>query len=88
MTKSFNKFKTLFLAHFWSIFPNFWAKNFFPENPFLSRTTSYGFLAKRQNSEKNNDTIRRKRLDRRTDERTDGPCFIRPFRLPPGVQKW
>ena len=46
-------------------------------------TTSYGFLALCQNSEKTNDTIPRKRLDRRTDR----PYFIGPFRLPPGVQK-
>ena len=42
----------MFLAHFWSIFPNFRAKKFFPENPALSRTTSYGFLGACQNSEK------------------------------------
>ena len=45
----------------------FGANKFFPENPALSRTTSYGFLAPCQNSEKTNDTIPRKRLDGRTD---------------------
>ena len=32
--------------------PIFWVKNFFLENPALSRTTSYGFLASCQNLEK------------------------------------
>ena len=42
------------------------------ENPALSRITSYGFLAPYKNSEKTNDTIPRKRLDRRTDGKTEG----------------
>ena len=40
------------MAHFWSIYANFWAKKFFPENPALSHKTSHGFLALCQNSEK------------------------------------
>ena len=87
MAKSFNKFK----KHcFWPIFPNFGAEIFFPENPALSRTNSSGFLAPCQTSEKTNDTISIKRLDRRTEGRKDGrtnrPYFIGPFRLPPGVK--
>ena len=82
MTKSFNKFKK---PCFWLIFGPFsqilGQKNFFPENPALSRTTSYGLLAPCQNSEKTNDTIPRKRLDGRTDR----PYFIGPLRLPPGL---
>ena len=84
MTKCFNKFKkTLFLAHFWSIFPIL-DVNFFPENPTLSSTTSYWFLAPSQNLDKTNDNILRKdlhrqngqkrtdgRMDRRTNRRTD-----------------
>ena len=66
MTKSFNKFKKLC---FQSIFPNFGAKNLFPENPTLSSTTSYGFLAPCQNSEKTNDTITRKSPNRKKLER-------------------
>ena len=73
MTKCFNKFKK---PCFWPIFgpfSDFWAKKFPPENPALSCTTSYGFLASCQNSEKTNDTtISRKRLGRRTDGRTKG----------------
>ena len=65
----------MFLAHFWSIFPIF-----------LSRTTSYGFLASCQNLEKTNETIPRKHPDRRKDGRTDRPYLIEPFRLMPGVQ--
>ena len=53
--------KTLFLAHF----PNFWDKKLFLENPALSCTTSYGFLAPYQNLEKTYDTIPKKHLDRR-----------------------
>ena len=68
--------KTLFLAHFWPIFPIFWAKNFFLENPALSRKTSYGFLASCQNLEKTNDTIPRKRPDRRKDGRKDGQTIL------------
>ena len=47
--------------------PIFWVKNFFLENPALSRTTSYGFLASCQNLEKTNNKIPRKRPDRRKD---------------------
>ena len=57
MTKSL--FKNPFLAHF-------------PENPDLSSKSSYRFLELCQNSEKTNDTIPRKCLDRRTDERSEG----------------
>ena len=88
MTTFSNKFKkTLFLAHFWSIFPIFGAQNFFLENPAPSHTTSYGFLAPCQNLEKVNYTIQRKLPDRRKDGRTDRPYLIGPFRLPPGVQQ-
>ena len=64
--------KTLFLTHFWSIFPISGAKNSFPENPAMSSTTSYGFLAPCRNLEKNNDIIPRKRPDRRKEGRTEG----------------
>ena len=57
MTKFFNKFKK---PCFWPIFPNFIAEIFFPENPALSCTTLYGFLAPCQNLEKINDKIPRK----------------------------
>ena len=53
------------MAHFWPIFPIFGAKKIFLENPALSHTTSYGFLAPCQNLDKVNDIIQRKRLDRR-----------------------
>ena len=59
------------MAHFRSIFPIFGAKKIFLENPALSRLTLYEFLAPRQNLEKVNDTIQRKRPDRRKDGRTD-----------------
>ena len=81
MTKFFNKFKK---PYFWSIFPILGAKNFLLENPALSRTTAYGFLAPCQNLEKNNDAIPRKHPDRRKEGLTDP---IGPFRLLPGVQK-
>ena len=88
MTQFSNKFKK---PCFWPIFPIFGAKKIFLENPALSHTTSYGFLASCQNLEKVNDTIQRKRTDRLKDRRTDGktdrPYFIGPFRIPPGVQK-
>ena len=66
MTKIFQYFqKTLFLAHF-EQFSQFWGeKTFF-------RTTSYGFQASCRNLEKTNDTIPRKRLDRRIDRWKDG----------------
>ena len=63
-----NKFKK---PCFWSIFPILGAKKIFLENPALSRTTSYGFVATCQNLEKINNTIQRKRLDRQKDRRTD-----------------
>ena len=52
-------------------FSQFWDKNDFPENPALSRTTPNEFLAPCHISEKTNDTIPRKRLDRTTDGRKD-----------------
>ena len=55
--------KTLFMAHFWSIFPILEAKIFL-ENPALSSLTSYRFLEPGQNLEKTNDTILRKCPDR------------------------
>ena len=80
-TKFSNKFnKNLFFAHFGPIFPIFGAKKIFLENPVLSRTALYGFLAPCQNLEKVNDTIQRKRPDRRkegrTDERTEGQTLF------------
>ena len=69
MTKFFNIFKK---PCFWPIFPIFGAKNFFLENPALSRTTSYGFLASCQNLEKTNDKIPRKHPDRRKDKGMQG----------------
>ena len=61
---------TLFLAHFWSIFPIFGTNIFFLENLVLLRTTSYGFLASCQNLEKTNDKIPRKRPDWWKDRKT------------------
>ena len=87
MTKFFNKLKnTLFLAHFCSIFLILGVNKL--ENP--AGTTSYGFLAPCQNLEKTNDTIPRKRPDRRKDGWKDGrmgrPYFIGPFWLTMGVR--
>ena len=65
MTQFSNKFKK---PCFWPILG---AKKFFLENPALSRTTSYGLLAPWQNLEKVNDTNQRKRLDIRTEGRTE-----------------
>ena len=56
-----------FLVHF----PSFGAKIFFSENPSLSRTTSYGFLALCQNLEKANDKIPRKRQGNEKTDRTE-----------------
>ena len=68
------------MAHFGSIFPNLGAKKIFLENPALSRTNSYGFLAPRQNLEKVNDTIQRNAW-------TDGQKDEQTLQLPPGVQQ-
>ena len=68
MTQFCNKFKK---PCFWPIFPIFGTKKIFLENPTLSRTTSYGFLAPSQNLEKVNDTIQRKHPDRLTEGRKD-----------------
>ena len=83
MNKFSNKLKKPCCGLFGVFFLNFWEKKIFSENPALSRTTSYEFLAPCQISQKTNDTIPRKCLDRRTNR----PYFIRPFRLPLGVQK-
>ena len=60
---------------FWPVFgpfSQFWGQKFFPENPALSCTTSYGFLASCQNLVKTNNVIPRKRPDRRKDGWKDG----------------
>ena len=57
MTKFFNKSKKPSFRLIFVHFPNFWDKKIFPENPALSRTTSYGFVEPYQNLEK---TERRK----------------------------
>ena len=54
----------MFLAHFWSILSIFGEIFFFLENPAMSHTTSYGFLAPCQNFEKTKDAIPRKQPDR------------------------
>ena len=81
MTKFSNKLKK---PCFWPIlgplFPIFWEKKF------SSRTASHGLLAPCRISEKTNDTIPRKCLDRRTDKKTEGQTdwqayFIGPFLL-------
>ena len=61
----------MFLAHLGCIFPILEAKKF-SQKIWLSRTTSHGILAPRQNLEKINDTILTKRPDRRKDGRMDG----------------
>ena len=76
MTKFFNILKK----------PCFWPKLFL-ENPARSHTALYEFLASCQNLEKTNDTIPRKRPDRRKGRKTDRPYFIEPFWLTPVVQK-
>ena len=63
-------FKNPVFGPFCVLFPNFGAKKNFTENPALSRTTSYEFLAPCQISEKTNYTIPRKRLDGRKDGQT------------------
>ena len=88
MTKFSNKFKK---PCFWPIlgpFSQFWGEKIFLENPALSCTTSYGFLAPCENLEKVNNVIQRKHLDRQKDGRTDRPYLIGPFQLPLGVQHY
>ena len=71
-TKFSNKFKK---PYFWSIFPVFGAKNFFPKNPVLSRTTPYGPLTPCLVSGKTNEMegkLLRKLRDGRTEGRKDG----------------
>ena len=54
---------------FWIHFPIILGKKIFPENPALSRTTSHGITCKI--SEKTNNTIPRKRLGRRMNEKSE-----------------
>ena len=68
ISKFFNKLKNPCFRLIFGPFSQFSGKNVFPENPDLSRLTSYRFLALHQNLEKTNDTILRKRPDRRKGE--------------------
>ena len=64
-----------FLVHF----PNFGGKKIFPENPALSQTTAYGFLAPCQHLQKTDDTISRICADRmggRTKGQNDGQTLF------------
>ena len=80
------------MAHFWPFIRiKEQKKIFLSENPALSRTTPYGFLAPCQISEKTYDTIPRKCLDRK-DGRMEGEkdgqtVFYRTFPATPRVQK-
>ena len=51
-------------------------KKFSPENLAVSGKTSYEFLAPCQISEKTNDTVSRKHVDRRTEEQKDGQILF------------
>ena len=73
MTKFSNKFKK---PCFWPIFPIFGAKKIFLENPALSRTTSYGFLAPCQNLEKVNNTIQKKHPEETSGRWKDGQTLF------------
>ena len=83
MIKFSNKLKKIWFCPILALFPNVGAKKIFSQKIWLSRTASNEFLAPCQISEKTNDTILKKCLDRRTDR----PYFIGPFWLPSGVLK-
>ena len=69
--------KNMFLAHFGPFSQFFGKKIFLSENPALSCTTSYEFLAPCQISVKTYDTIPRKYLDKRMmEERKDGQTLF------------
>ena len=82
--------KTMLLGHFWTILVIFARWEFFPKNLALSDITIYGPLTRCEFSGKTNQPILRKRtdggMDRRMDERMDGPYFIGDFRLRQRVQ--
>ena len=65
-------------------FPQFWGQNRFFHKIELSCTTSSGFLALCQTSEKSNDPIPRKHPDRCQEGMIDRPYFIGRFWLLPG----
>ena len=82
MTKSFNKSKqSCFRLIFCPISQYLGQKQFFRKIRlcYAQLTTSYEFLAPCQNSEKTNDTIPRKRPNRRKDGKTGRPDSIIPF---------
>ena len=72
MTKSFNRSKKPCLWPIFGPFSQILGEKIFFQKIWLSHTTSYGFLASCQNSEKTNNTNPRKQTDRRTDGRTGG----------------
>ena len=75
MSHFFNKLKN---PCFWPIFPIFRTFFFSQKIQFC-----HAQLHTMPKFRKNNDPIPRKRLDRRTDGRTNRLYFIGPFRLPP-----
>ena len=90
--------KTMFVGHFWTFLVVSARWGFFPKNLALSHITRYGPLTPCYVSGKTNVSILRNLTDRQdrqmdgwmdgwTEGRMDGPYFIGPFRLRPGVQK-
>ena len=75
MNKFSNKLKKLVFGPFWFHF-QFLRQKKFSWKIWLSRTTSYGFLAWCQNLEKVNDTIQRKHPDRWKDGWKDGQTLF------------
>ena len=91
--------KTMLLGHFWPFLIFFAQWGFFQKNLALSLITRYGPLKPCKVSEKTNEPILRKLVDRRKDGQTDGrtkgrrdrrtdrPYVIGPFRSGPVVKK-
>ena len=61
----------MFLAHFWSILSILGENFFFLENPAMSHTTSYGFLAPCQNFELKMQFQENAQTDKRTEGQSD-----------------
>ena len=83
----------MFLAHFWSIFPIFRAKNFFWKIQLCHTQLHTGFQHRAKIQIKlmilfqENPQTNGRTEDGKTDGRTDRPYFKGPFRLSPWVQK-
>ena len=86
MSKFLKKFKKPCFWPIFGLFSQFWGQKKFT-GKLDDVTHNFIWVSSTMRKYRKNDKILRKRTEGQKDGRTDRLYFIRPFRLPPGVQK-